>query len=165
MHFQALLGDQSFDLDLQAGTVLVDGAPADARLHRLGPHTFHLLLDGRSLVFTVERDDAQTVRITHAGRTASVRLKSERDLLLERLGIADDAAAGVAELRAPMPGLVLQVLVAPGQEVEAGAGLAVLEAMKMENELRAAAAGTVAAVHVAPGDAVGKGDLLISFEG
>jgi biotin carboxyl carrier protein len=165
MRFQALLGDRTFDLDLDGGTVTVDGEAAEARLHRLGPHSFHLLLDARSYVFTAERADAQTVRVTFGGRTTAVRLKSERDLLLERLGIADDTAAGVSELRAPMPGLVLQVLAEPGQHVEAGAGLVVLEAMKMENELRAEAPGTVATVHVAPGGAVGKGDLLVSFEG
>ena len=53
-----------------------------------------------------------------------------------------------------MPGLVVRVEVEPGQRVDAGAGLVVVEAMKMENELRAAGAGVVAAVHVAPGQVV-----------
>ena len=63
-----------------------------------------------------------------------------------------------------MPGLVLRVLVEPGDEVEQGQGVAVLEAMKMENELTAPAAGTVAAVHVAAGDAVAKNELLIEVD-
>ena len=74
-----------------------------------------------------------------------------------------DAAAD-REIQAPMPGLVLRVLVAPGDAVEAGQGVVVLEAMKMENELTAPAAGTVAAVHAAPGDAVAKNDLLVEVD-
>jgi biotin carboxyl carrier protein len=163
MHFQAFLGDRTFDIVLDGDRVIVDGEPVEARLHRLGPDTVHLLLDGRSYVLTLGRDDAQSVRVTHAGHTKSVRLKTERDLLLERLGISEANGGGATELRAPMPGLVLQVLVEPGQAVDAGAGLVVLEAMKMENELRAEAAATVAQVHVAPGAAVTKNDLLVSF--
>src|SRR5690606_37538113 len=83
----------------------------------------------------------------------------------ERFGMDTGASAAQREVRAPMPGLVLQVLVAPGDAVEEGQGLVVLEAMKMENELRAPAAGTVAAVHVAPGVAVGKNALLMEMEG
>ncbi len=164
MRFQALLDDRTLDLELGDGTVTVDGEATDARLRRVGPASFHLLLDGRSFVLTVAREDEGTVRVTSRGRSVPVRLKTEQDLLLERLGIADAAAAAASELRAPMPGLVIDVLVGPGEAVEAGAGLVVLEAMKMENELRAAADAAVEAVHVAPGDAVGKGDLLVSFE-
>jgi biotin carboxyl carrier protein len=64
-------------------------------------------------------------------------------------------------LVAPMPGKVVAVLVTVGQPVEPGAGLVVLEAMKMENEFRATSAGVVAEVLVAPGQAVNAGDLLV----
>jgi pyruvate carboxylase subunit B len=63
-----------------------------------------------------------------------------------------------------MPGLVVRVKVAEGQRVEAGAGLIVVEAMKMENELRAAAAGVVRRIHVSAGDAVEKGARLLEIE-
>jgi pyruvate carboxylase subunit B len=63
-----------------------------------------------------------------------------------------------------MPGLVVRILVEAGREVAAGAGLVVLEAMKMENELKAPAAGTVAAVRAQPGEAVEKGQVLVEFE-
>src|SRR2546421_744162 len=70
--------------------------------------------------------------------------------------------AGPAVVRAPMPGLVVRVEVADGQRVEAGAGLVVVEAMKMENELRAPRAGVVQTVHVAVGQAVEKGMPLVT---
>jgi pyruvate carboxylase subunit B len=60
---------------------------------------------------------------------------------------------------------VLRVQVAPGQAVAAGAGLVVLEAMKMENELKAAAPGVIRTVRVQPGEAVEKGQVLVEFEG
>jgi pyruvate carboxylase subunit B len=67
-------------------------------------------------------------------------------------------------LLAPMPGLVVRVNVKAGDTVEAGQGLIVMEAMKMENELRAHGAGVVKAVRVAPGDAVEKGAVLVEMD-
>jgi biotin carboxyl carrier protein len=63
-----------------------------------------------------------------------------------------------------MPGLVVKVEIEVGQKVETGAGLVVMEAMKMENELRAEAAGTVIEVHTEPGRTVDRGDLLVVIE-
>ena len=164
MKFQALVNDRSFDLALDGDALTLDGAPAHATFQRIAPNEVLLLLDGRSYPFTAEPQDDGTVRLTHAGRSFTVRVKTERDLLLEVFGVEEAGTAAARELRAPMPGLVLSILVEEGQEVEEGAGLVVLEAMKMENELRAASAGTVAAVHVEPGQPVGKNDLLVSFE-
>lgn len=161
-------GDQSLALDRDGGDVRADGAPLDARTARLrapaeGAETVLLVVDGRPRVATVERAGG-AVRVWVDGTPVDVEVKTKADLLLERFGLDAGDAAADREVRAPMPGLVLRVLVEPGQEVEAGAGLVVLEAMKMENELAAPAAGTVAAVHAAPGDAVGKNDLLVELE-
>jgi pyruvate carboxylase subunit B len=62
-----------------------------------------------------------------------------------------------------MPGLVVKVMVAVGDQVQAGQGLVVMEAMKMENELRAISAGVVRQIHVTPGTAVEKGTLLVEL--
>jgi biotin carboxyl carrier protein len=164
MKFQALVADQSFDLALDGDSVTIDGAPVDVSFKRIAPNEVLLLLDGHSYPFTTEPQDDGTVRLTHAGHGMNVRVKTERDLLLEEYGVEEGAGAAERELRAPMPGLVLSVLVEAGQEIEEGAGLVVLEAMKMENELRAQNAGTVATVHVEAGQPVGKNDLLVSFE-
>jgi biotin carboxyl carrier protein len=71
------------------------------------------------------------------------------------------AAGSGQRLVAPMPGRVVAVHVRPGDRVEPGAPLVVLEAMKMENEFRATTAGTVSQVTVSPGQAVNAGDLLV----
>jgi pyruvate carboxylase subunit B len=164
------LGDRVFTLDPSAGGApLLDGQPLDARFERLTDRSFLLVLDGRPHVVTIERPPArgsaggEPLRVTVQNHVLEATLKDRAALLLEQFGLEDDAGAAPRELRAPMPGLVLRVLVAPGAAVEEGQGLVVLEAMKMENELRAPAAGTVAAVHAAPGTAVSKNELLVEI--
>ena len=87
----------------------------------------------------------------------------ERAQAIRDLGAAVAGAAGPAPVMAPMPGLIVRVHVQPGDRVEAGQPVVVMEAMKMENELRAQAAGTVKAVHAQPGKAVEKGTLLVEL--
>ena len=88
-----------------------------------------------------------------------------RETLMERMGIEEGADATSKDLRAPMPGKVLEVLVQEGQSVEEGEAMLVLEAMKMENVLRAGAAGVVSVIGVEAGNAVEKEAVLISMEG
>ena len=88
-----------------------------------------------------------------------------RETLMERMGIEEGADATSKDLRAPMSGKVLEVLVQEGQSVEEGEAMLVLEAMKMENVLRAGAAGVVSMIGVEAGNAVEKEAVLISMEG
>jgi pyruvate carboxylase subunit B len=89
----------------------------------------------------------------------------ERTRAIRDITAASSKATGPAPVVAPMPGLIVRVSVAVGDQVQAGQGLIVMEAMKMENELRASGAGIVKAVHVAPGKAVEKGTILVELEG
>lgn len=158
---------QSLTLDRDGDDLSADGALLDARRTRLsareGAETSLLVVEGRPQVVTVERDGAAT-RVWVGGTPIDIEIRTEADLLLERFGLDAGDAAADREVHAPMPGLVLRVLVEPGDTVEAGQGVVVLEAMKMENELSAPAAGTVVAVHARPGDAVGKNDLLVEVD-
>ncbi|HEX9249686.1 MAG TPA: biotin/lipoyl-containing protein [Gemmatimonadaceae bacterium] len=88
----------------------------------------------------------------------------ERTRSIRDLSAAAAGPTGPAPIIAPMPGLIVRVNVNPGDKVEAGQGLVVMEAMKMENELRATTAGTVRSVEVSPGTAVEKGTLLVALE-
>jgi acetyl/propionyl-CoA carboxylase alpha subunit len=140
--------------DITAQVVPIDGTPVRMvtvgdRVHRVvvrpgatrGEYT--LWLDG--FRFTVEALDERTRAIRELSGTAA-------------------GPSGPAPLKAPMPGLIVRVNVQAGDQVQAGQGLVVMEAMKMENELRATAAGRVKAVIAAPGTAVEKGALLIELE-
>ncbi len=155
-------GSHARSVDATADGPTVDGVPLDGRLAPLGGDAYLLVIDGRPRVVTVERD-GRALRVTHGGTAVDVEVRSPADLLLERFGLDTADASAEREVRAPMPGLVLRMLVTPGQAVHAGEGVVVLEAMKMENELTAPADGVVAAVHAAPGAAVAKGDLLVEL--
>ena len=87
----------------------------------------------------------------------------ERTRSIRELSAASSGPAGPKPLTAPMPGLIVRVNVQVGDAVQAGQGLVVMEAMKMENELRAQAAGQVKAVLVSAGTAVEKGATLIEL--
>lgn len=102
--------------------------------------------------------------LSHAGVSTDVTVLSERaDVLLERMPekpVADTAGMVLS----PMPGMMVDVLVAVGDAVEVGQALAIVDAMKMENILRAERSGTIGKVHVAKGDSVAVDQLLIEFE-
>jgi acetyl/propionyl-CoA carboxylase alpha subunit len=88
----------------------------------------------------------------------------ERTRSIRDLSAASAGPSGPAPILAPMPGLIVRVNVTTGDKVEAGQGIVVMEAMKMENELRATAPGTVKSVEVSAGTAVEKGALLVALE-
>jgi pyruvate carboxylase subunit B len=88
----------------------------------------------------------------------------ERTRAIRDLSAASASPVGPAPILAPMPGLIVRVSVKAGDRVEAGQGVVVMEAMKMENELRATAAGVVKSVEVSAGTAVEKGALLVALE-
>ena len=97
------------------------------------------------------------------GTRVEAEALDERMRAIKDLTAATAKASGPAPLVAPMPGLVVRIAVAVGDTVAAGQGLAVIEAMKMENELRASAAGVVTAIRVSAGQAVEKGAVLIDL--
>jgi biotin carboxyl carrier protein len=98
------------------------------------------------------------------GYRFDVEALDERTRQIRDVSAANAAPSGPAPVIAPMPGLVVRVRVAVGDRVEAGQGVVVMEAMKMENELRATAAGVVKSIEVEAGTAVEKGTLLVALE-
>ena len=98
------------------------------------------------------------------GYRFDIEALDERTRAIRDLSAANAAPTGPAPVLAPMPGLIVRVNVAPGDDVEAGQGVVVMEAMKMENELRATSSGKVKSVEVSPGTAVEKGTLLVALE-
>lgn len=135
--------------------------------------TTHLIVDNRRFPCRLLHDEldnglpgipTKSLAVEVAGRSFRIAIADEVDQLVDAMGYADVAAAGAGEVLAPMPGLVIDVMVNEGDEVDIGTPLLVLEAMKMENVLKAETAGTVRAVHVAAGDTVDKLAPLIDIE-
>jgi len=123
-----------------------------------------LLLDGRPVELALHGEGQGRWTVMRRGERWEVEVVDERTRHIRSLAGSGAERRTGGVLRAPMPGLVVRVAAAAGDQVAAGTSVVVLEAMKMENELRAPAAGVVRAVLVAPGQAVEKGQVLIEFE-
>ena len=130
-----------------------------------GPGRYAVLLDGKSIEASLIKEDREngTLKLRIAGRTYLVSLQDDRAHLVQELGLEDRSAQLAPDVKAPMPGLVMSILVKAGDAVQKNDPLLVLEAMKMENVIKAPAPATIAAVHTRTGTAVEKGELLLTF--
>ena len=165
MKYLVVVGGQEIEVEVDGAEVTVAGRGYRAELQPLaGTPMRQLVLSGAATSLGVEAAGEGRWLLTYQGDRAEVEVLDERARRIRGLAAASPAARGPAALRAPMPGLVVRVQVEPGQAVAAGAGLVVLEAMKMENELRAAAAGVVRSVRVTAGEPVEKGQVLVELE-
>lgn len=117
-------------------------------------------VDGRRVEFGVVKKNS-AYHIVIAGVEYRVEVADARFAALLALGRPAAAAGGTLQVRAPIPGLVVRVLVAPGQEVARDQPLVVLDAMKLENEILSPRAGVVGRVRVAAGQAVEKEEVLL----
>jgi len=161
--YSVTVGDRTVEVEVRGDSVLVDGRPISGRLTAI-PQTplRQLSLDGRARTFAMLRDDeGWTVQLS--GETWPVTVVDERTRQLRALTGQGKRGGGGGVVKAPMPGLVLRLEVEIGQRVEPGAGVVVLEAMKMENQLKAVRSGVVAPIHVAAGQAVEKGIPLVEI--
>ncbi len=127
---------------------------------------YHLLKNDQSFRVTVLKADfdQKSFHLLVNDRSYHITIQDEFDQLVARLGLSKSSVQQVNRVTAPMPGLVLEVAVKAGQEVEKGDALLILEAMKMENVIKSAGAGIVKAIHIEKGKAVEKGELLVEME-
>ena len=160
------IGSQRFEVVVEGGRVRVDGAELEAHLAAIpGTPLFHLLLAGQSWTVAAQvLEPGRRWALGVAGERIEGTVVDERTRGVEAMTGKPPAPAAGGTIQAPMPGLVVRVEVTEGQHVEAGAGLVVVEAMKMENELRAPRPAVVAAVHVGVGQTVEKGAPLVTLE-
>lgn len=98
------------------------------------------------------------------GYRFEVEAKDQLDVLIDKLGLDKIKNQSISTIKAPMPGLVLDILVEVGQEVQKGDNLIILEAMKMENIIKAEGDGKVKSIEVKTSDKVDKGQLMIDME-
>ena len=166
MKFIALVAGQSVELEVDGDRVTVAGHSYSASLEPIpGTPLRTLMLDGRPVLLAVESPGRGHWILTHGGDRWEVEVIDERTRHIRSLTGGSDHRRTAEVLRAPMPGLVVRVQAQAGDRVAAGAGLVVLEAMKMENELKAPGPARIKSVRVAPGQAVEKGQVLVEFEG
>ena len=143
--------------------------PEDAKNLDIVPDSdgkFHILHQGKSYHAELVEADYATRQFIFKinGTRFNVHIADHYDRLVQQLGLHLGSSQKANIVKAPMPGLVLSLLVEAGQAVAKGDPLLILEAMKMENVLKAAADGTVKSIHVQKGAAVEKGQLLLEME-
>jgi len=166
MHYVATLDGREHELqieELSSGSfvVRIGHEEVQIELRKVGPTSFSLLANDRSFDLDVSRDGDQLIV---ASRGALNRVTLMDRTRRAALAAASRQLSGRAELKAMMPGRVVNVLVAPGDEVTTDQAVLVVEAMKMENELKSPKNGRVSQVNVEVGRTVEKGEVLLVVE-
>lgn len=127
---------------------------------------FHIIQDNQSYRASITDCDFQNraYEITINNTVYKVKIENELDQLIKEMGFEVGKAKQINAIKAPMPGLILDIAISIGQEVNEGDNLLILEAMKMENSFYSPRHGIIKSIAVEKGQAVDKGQLLIEFE-
>ena len=155
-----------FEVENKESTFLVNGDSIQFDLSVVNSTNAHVLYQNRSFnteIVEVNKGD-KTCSIKVNGNTYQISIEDQFDELLKQLGLDNLAANKVSEIKAPMPGLVLKVLVEENTEVKKGDNLLILEAMKMENILKSTTDGIVKKILIVQGDKVEKNQVLVQFK-
>jgi biotin carboxyl carrier protein len=159
------VGGREIEVEVDGDRVTSNGKTYSAALSGVPGTPLHqLVVDGRQTEISMESTGPGRWSVGLRGERWEYEVLDERTRHIRSLTGGAGPQRGTPPLKAPMPGLVVRVLAEPGQQVPAGAGVVVLEAMKMENELRAAVGAVVRAVKVKPGEPVEKGQVLVEFD-
>lgn len=132
-------------------------------VNQVSEGVYNVIKNDRSFNVEVLEEVEGRQRIKVNGTIYETETIDKFDELLKKLGMEKGGAGKVNELKAPMPGLVLEVAVEPGQEVAKGDRLLVLEAMKMENVIKSPTDATVSSVEVKKGETVDKNQVMVRF--
>lgn len=166
MKFETSIGDTATVLNIE---------PDDNELSINGSsknYSFYKQSNGRRLLrignklYKIDNVEFEkhTVRFTINGQWCSVDVRNEQDLLMDEMGFKTAADIGEGQLKAPMPGKILEIMVEEGDEVKLGDPVAILEAMKMENELKAPVSGVITSITAATNDSLEKNALILEIE-
>ena len=156
----------SYSVEITPDGIAINGHMVTPDIYQHSEQLFHSIHRSAGYVIELLEADYQhkTFVFKIRGETVTVQLKDELDLLVEKLGMAQQAEILVKEITAPMPGLIVGLAVETGQEISKGDSVLTLEAMKMENVIKSPVDGTVGTIHVKAGDSVDKNQVLVSFE-
>jgi len=164
--FNAAIRDRNYQINIDKDQVLIDDKEFDFDLAKLSQGKYHVISNNKS--FTVELvsldKEKKVVEVKVNNSVYQVSLKDKMDELLEKLGMDSLLEVKTENLKAPMPGLILEIAVEKGQEIAKGDKLLILEAMKMENVIKASGDGIIDAIKVEVGNSVDNGQVLITFE-
>lgn len=158
-------GQEELTLNLEAGQINVAGNDLQWDIQPLPNKSFSIIANNKSYVAFLENVDRtrKTMDLRIENSIYAIKIQEPIDLLLEKMGLDISKTQKVEPVKAPMPGLVLKVMVTEGQSIKKGDPVLILEAMKMENVFKASSDATVKAIKIAEGQAVEKGEILIEL--
>ncbi|VAW30632.1 hypothetical protein MNBD_CHLOROFLEXI01-2065 [hydrothermal vent metagenome] len=163
MKYITTVNDEEFIIEIEHNNqIVVNGERYEIDFQHLPEgDVLSLLLNNRSLEAVVDARENDVWDVLAKGELYTVKVQDERAYRLAKArGVVGDVT-GEAQVKSPMPGLIVAVPIAEGQLVQKGDQVIILESMKMENELRAPKAGVVARVHVEQGASVEKDQVLL----
>jgi biotin carboxyl carrier protein len=163
--YKAKINSKSIEIEPTNDGFRVDGKLFQWDFVKISDGYFHVLHNNKSYKAEIVKSDPATKSflIKLNGKTYPVEVKDKFDLLLEKMGMNNPSSGKVNNIKAPMPGLIIDMKVKPGDTVKPGDPLLILEAMKMENIIKSPGEGTVKAIKAKKGDSVEKNQVLIEF--
>ncbi len=165
MEYQATVQEKKISVEETSEGWKINDAIQDWDIQPIDERRFHLIHNQQGFtaeIISVNKEE-KSVALKINNQQLSVQLNDRFDLLLNQMGMNATGSGKLNDLKAPMPGMVVNILVAEGATVQKGDGLLILEAMKMENVIKASGNGIVKAIKVQAGTKVEKGELLIQF--
>ncbi|WP_339868662.1 acetyl-CoA carboxylase biotin carboxyl carrier protein subunit [uncultured Algoriphagus sp.] len=163
--FTVTIQNKSYSVEKTDDSLQVNSKSIDWDLKWVSDRKIHLIHENKSLeaeLISIDKE-TKTVQLKLGNKISSLQIKDRFDLLLEQLGMNANASQTLKEIKAPMPGLILDLKVKAGDEVKKGDVVLILEAMKMENILKSPGDGIVKAVKVSLNQSVEKNQVLIQF--
>jgi biotin carboxyl carrier protein len=156
----------NLQISWQGEALLVNDQPVEVSKAQLSDIRSHLLLNGKSMNVELVQMNVATKQFTVKvnNRLYDLQLSDRYDALLKSLGMESVGVKKMKDIKAPMPGMVLNILVQAGDTVEKDTPILILEAMKMENVIKSPTQAVVKKVHAVKGVAVEKNAVLIEFE-
>jgi biotin carboxyl carrier protein len=158
-------GKKSFEINNDTEKIVINNKNIDWNIIEIKENYYHIIHDNKTytaeLVKTDESGKNQILKINNTLFT--IQIEDKYDQLLERLGIKTEQASMVKDIKAPMPGLIIEIKAETGKQVKKGDPLLILEAMKMENVIKSPSDGEIKSIKVKKGDSVEKNQVLIQF--
>jgi len=163
--YKASVNKKTFEIAVGDDGLMVNGQLVSYDMKKIADGYFHLLYNNKGFTAEVVKADigSKTFHIKINGKIYPVQVKDQFDLLLEKMGMNNSAAGKVNNIKAPMPGLIIDLKVKNGDVVKQGDSLLILEAMKMENIIKSPGEGVVKSVKIKKGESVEKNQVLIEF--
>lgn len=155
-------GNKEFTVEANS----LNGTAVNWDLIEIRNQTFHIIKDNKGYNATLIsfNTEEKTMILNVNGTEYEVAIKDKNDLLLQQLGISSKSSSAIQSIKAPMPGLIINISAQVGEEVKKGDTLLILEAMKMENVIKSPRDGRVKKINVALKQPVEKNQVMLEFE-